>query len=218
MRLINTHSLKLEEYNNDDAPPYAILSHTWGNEEVSFEEMMKTSRTRTGAEKLRRKAGFYKIEGSARIARGDGYGFIWVDTCRIEKISSAELSEAINSMFRWYQRSEVCYAYLTDIPGDDNTVSPRSHQIRHSRWFTRGWTLQELLAPIHLVFYSATRDPLGARQELTGFLQEVTGIAQDWLMGEDILGVSVAQRMFWASSRFSTSICRCYMARVRRHS
>jgi hypothetical protein len=134
MRLVNTHSLQLEEFIFDGRgrPTYAILSHTWGKEEVIFFDM-------ADLDKARAKAGFAKVEGACSLAASQGYDYIWIDTCCIDKSSSAELSEAINSMYRWYQWAKVCYAYLVDVQNPN--------QLEESKWFTRGWTLQELIAP-----------------------------------------------------------------------
>ena len=128
-----------------DIPRYAILSHTWGpaSEEVTFKDLIEG----TGKEK----PGYRKLTYCREQTVRDGLEYFWVDTCCIDKTSSAELSEAINSMWRWYVNSEVCYAYLTDVPegtdlgGDDTTFT-------RSKWFTRGWTLQELLAPEKLCY------------------------------------------------------------------
>ncbi|KAL2170614.1 hypothetical protein VTG60DRAFT_4627 [Thermothelomyces hinnuleus] len=154
MRLINTRTLHLEEFPRQDVPEYAILSHTWEKEEVLFSDMADLSRARE-------KAGFAKIQGACRMAAAHGHDYIWIDTCCIDKSSSAEVSsEAINSMYRWYERSEVCYAYLCDVkdPKDES-------QLVSSRWFTRGWTLQELLAPNRVELYTADWSYIGGKYE-----------------------------------------------------
>ena len=127
-------------------PRYAILSHTWGpdEDEITFEDL--------DAGQYRTKAGFAKLEFCAEQARKDGLKYIWIDTCCIKKSDSAELSEAITSMFRWYRQAEKCYVYLADVPDlkRNHDGSPRRTEeeaLRGSRWFTRGWTLQELIAP-----------------------------------------------------------------------
>lgn len=130
MRLINTTTFAFEEFMDESTiPAYAILSHTWGAEEVSYEDM------RDGlSQTVEQKAGFAKIMLTCRQAESEGYALCWVDTCCIDKSSSAELSEAINSMFRWYGRSSVCYAYLSDVK--INAGAPVD--FAGSRWFTRG--------------------------------------------------------------------------------
>jgi hypothetical protein len=97
-------SLILREFIGSAVPAYAILSHTWGKEEVSFQEVDAG----TGKDK----AGWRKIEFCAKQAGADGLRYIWVDTCCIDKRNVVELSEAINSMFRWYQKAARCYVYL----------------------------------------------------------------------------------------------------------
>src|SRR5213078_2747880 len=150
MRLLthnNTSKIILtENFVGDNIPPYAILSHTWGadSEEVTFKDLMDgTGKT---------KAGYKKIKLCGEQARRDGLRFFWVDTCCIDKTGSSELSEAINSMFHWYKQAVVCYAYLTDVPSRADLHFPDS-AFKKSRWWTRGWTLQELLAPSVLRFY-----------------------------------------------------------------
>jgi hypothetical protein len=147
MRLRNTNTLKLEEFwDSNDAPASVIASHTWGKEEVSFQAI-------GNLELAAQLIGFSKIRACCRQALGDGYEWVWIDTCCIDKSRSAELSEEINSMFRWYKESAICYAYLIDVLSDDDSQAPSS-TFPKSRWFTRGWTLQELLSPRELVFFS----------------------------------------------------------------
>jgi hypothetical protein len=130
MRLINVHTMQLEEYYGTNIPPYAILSHTWDLDEVSFHDFHSPT--------ARDRAGFLKIEHACEQARNDNIGHVWVDTCAIDKTSSAELSEAINSMFHWYEKAVVCYAYLRDVPAETNLTDIDS-AFAKSRWFTRGW-------------------------------------------------------------------------------
>jgi hypothetical protein len=105
MWLINTSTLSLELYYGDGIPPYAILSHTWGDDEVSFQEFTQASETKN--DRITTKAGYRKIVATCEQAMNDGYRYAWVDTCCIDKTSSAELTEAINSMFGWYRQSQV---------------------------------------------------------------------------------------------------------------
>jgi hypothetical protein len=186
----------LYEFPPNAIPPYAILSHTWGegDEEVKLQEL--------GAPGVERKAGYAKIKGCCQQAQMDGLAYAWVDTCCIDKTSSAELSEAINSMFRWYAKAEICYTYLVDVPSslDPNDLV----SFRSSRWFTRGWTLQELIAPGNVVFYTREWKKLGTKRELIGTISAVTGIHEDILLGRDLTEVSIANRMSWASRRVTT--------------
>ena len=134
MRLLNTATFKLREFLTD-FPPYAILSHTWGDEEVSYQEIDLPEREN--------KRGFAKIFECCRLALGDGLDWAWIDTCCIDKTSSAELSEAINSMFAWYRDAYVCYVYLEDVPNPDPGFPEK--EFYAARWFSRGWCLQELI-------------------------------------------------------------------------
>jgi hypothetical protein len=137
MRLINTMTLLLEDFTLRQVPErYAILSHTWTGEEVTYQEFINPT-AETAA-----KEGYLKIAQACRLARADQLDYIWIDTCCIDKTSSAELSEAINSMFQWYQNAWVCYAYLSDLLKISGTVRADSLEIAglgSCRWFKRGW-------------------------------------------------------------------------------
>jgi hypothetical protein len=196
MRLLHTQTLELHEFFGTDIPPYAILSHTWGEGEVSFQELQ------SGDGKS--KAGYDKIRGCCKIAAEDGFQYAWVDTCCIDKTSSAELSEAINSMYLWYRVSEVCYVYLADVPANLETKATKL-AIQQSRWFTRGWTLQELIAPPNVIFYNAEWVEAGTKESLESLIFGITsihvGVLRDANQMEDF---SVAQKMSWASKRVTT--------------
>ncbi|KAI0008105.1 HET-domain-containing protein [Xylariaceae sp. FL0662B] len=144
MRLLNVDTRQLEEFVGEERPHYAILSHTWGRHEVTFHDLLRSD--------VETHEGYAKLHGCCQRARNDGYRYVWIDTCCIDKSSSAELSEGINSMFQWYKQSAICYVYLADVSADDDPFSDSS-ELRSSRWFTRGWTLQELLAPRALIFF-----------------------------------------------------------------
>lgn len=147
MRLINVRTLAIEQFFGSNIPPYAILSHTWGTKEVTFQDWQDISFASS-------KSGYAKILGACEQAKRSNLDHIWVDTNCIDKTSSAELSEAINSMWAWYRDASVCYAYLADAPDtapqmDSNGMFTVEFEdpFWQSKWFTRGWTLQELLAP-----------------------------------------------------------------------
>lgn len=193
MHLINTQTLTLE-YFSSGRPQYAILSHTWGPEEVTFADFSDIAKR----ESL---AGFAKIKTTCDQARRDGLDYAWVDTCCINKESSAELSEAINSMFRWYGDAVVCYAFLEDLDDQGDLPITDPSVLKRCRWFSRGWTLQELIAPRKIIFYgSSWNKVLG--DDASTLLEQVTGIASDVLRKEKSLAeVSVANRMNWAAAR-----------------
>jgi hypothetical protein len=212
MRLINTETLELENFFGEDIPPYATLSHTWGNEEVTFQDMQSLQQHHT-------KAGFLKIQGTCKLAQQHKLGYAWVDTCCIDKSSSAELTEAINSMFTWYQCSVRCLAYLSDVPtSNSEAIDLRERElpcqkdelptclstISNSRWFTRGWTLQELLAPEEVYFYDSSWNFLGRRSSLPRLLSVVTRIDEDVIKEPKRMhdsAISVATKMSWAAHR-----------------
>lgn len=169
----------------DEIPPYAILSHTWGREEVTFQDMQQGRGTTM--------EGYAKIRRCCEVAKANGIDWAWVDTCCIDKLSSAELTEAINSMYGWYKQAEVCYAYLEDVP---------SMCFADSRWFSRGWTLQELIAPSTVVFFNGDWRFLGSLNDLGHEVAKITKIPASILLKTADLGdISVAQRMSWAAGR-----------------
>ena len=135
------------------------------------------------------------------MAAADGFHYIWIDTCCIDKASSAELSEAINSTYRWYHESGVCYAYLADVP--PNAVD---NEFAKSRWFTRGWTLQELIAPLTVIFLNKEWQKIGIKSSRQRIISEVTGIPANILLGGDLERASIAQKISWASKREITRI------------
>jgi hypothetical protein len=187
MWLLNTNTLELE-YVGSKVLEYAILSHTWGEEEgkeVTFDEI--------GTPKAELKTGYQKIEACCNQAKSDGYRYVWIDTCCIDKKSSSELSEAINGMYSYYRDAEKCYAYLCDVP---------DVEFADSRWFTRGWTLQELVAPKDVVFFNQKWEEIGRRAELKDKLEKITKIGERFLdKPEAVFSASVAERMSWASRR-----------------
>jgi len=198
MRLINTTTVRLEEFSEANCPPYAILSHTWANEEVTFQEM-QLERPPLG------RAGYEKILQTCHQALAHQLDYAWIDTCCIDKSSSTELSEAINSMFRWYAKAKICFAYLADIHNKDSDVN-----IVKSRWFTRGWTLQELIAPRVLLFYSSDWRAIGSRDAFRDQISESTRIGANVLrdmipnIHHELSLSSIAQRMSWAAGRQTT--------------
>ncbi|KAH8898943.1 HET-domain-containing protein [Thozetella sp. PMI_491] len=203
MWLINGSSLQLEYFPSPEDVPYAILSHTWGDDEVSFQDM-------ADLDAASGKAGWAKIEKTCEMAVNDGYSYAWVDTCCIDKSSSAELSEAINSMFLWYLKSAVCYAYLEDLPaappndGSDEWQDPARLRayLAPCRWFTRGWTLQELVAAKNILFYNSSWDFVASKRFLEPVLADITGVDSIVLEDNDTLPeIPVGKKISWVSRR-----------------
>jgi hypothetical protein len=259
MRLIDVKTLELQSFNDNDIPKYAILSHTWGPDEVSYQEMTWINRIKAfssslsqpsppasisssgqdeqsavmlasmemllrgswnpGAdsngmtkEDLLKRSGYSKIVKAAKIAKRLGYFWIWIDTCCIDKSSSAELQEAINSMYRWYRQAGACIVYLSDVsrPTAENfrTLSGYAQTaILSCRWLKRGWTLQELVASNFCNFYYQDWKLMGSKSYFLKELSHATGIPTSVL--EDpraVHDVSVAERMSWASNRETTRL------------
>ena len=201
MRLINVQTYILEEFFNEQVPPYAILSHTWGRDqdEVSFRDVTERSAERASANHWP-----VKLEGCCEQAAKDGLEYVWIDTCCIDKSNSVELGEAINSMFQWYRQAKTCYAYLSDVTDESVEANPHMESgFSGSRWFKRGWTLQELLAPRNVQFYNSTWTFLGSKKDMKilRLIEKVTGIPRLFLRGEALTNASIAQRMSWASGR-----------------
>jgi len=234
MRLLHVSTRELHEFSSDP-PPYAILSHTWGKEEVTFEDLGKPNHTSKLGVKMGKPIytsmlGYKKIDGCCKRAQLDNIKWVWIDTCCIDKSSSAELTETINSMFAWYERSSICYIYLEDVP----PAGPCDHKaqgsaFRSSRWFTRGWTLQELLASKRRQIFDSTWQRIyfdsvfnhhGPTSEIEySLLSEITGIPKPCLWGNSeplienrppriapLNNYSVSQRMSWASRRSTTRV------------
>jgi hypothetical protein len=182
-------------------PPYAILSHTWGldNDEVTFRDM----RDGTG----RSKAGYAKARFCSNQAATDGLQYFWIDSCCIDKSSTAELTEAINSMFRWYHEAVKCYVYLSDVStgnsdkNDELSQSAWKTAFKRCRWFTRGWTLQELIAPSSVEFFSREGMRLGDKRSMEQQVHEITGIAIQALQGSALSNFSAVERMSWVAKR-----------------
>jgi hypothetical protein len=217
MRLVNTTSLKIEDF-YDNIPEYAILSHTWGQEEISYQEWVYAQdqtppywgwiRDPESLKKLKSRQGYHKIIGACRQASKDDYDWIWVDTICIDKTSSSELTEAINSMYDWYSASAICYAYLADVPSlSAKDCCAQDSTFSKSRWFKRGWTLQELLAPKHVEFYSKDWLYISNKRLLAEQVHIITRIPTDMITFKTgLYHYSIAQRMNWASKRTTTKI------------
>jgi hypothetical protein len=204
MRLLQYNSagqlILTENLVGDNIPEYAILSHTWGpdTDEVTFQDL----RDGTGQSK----PGYKKITFCGDQARYDGLNYFWVDTCCIDKSSSAELAEAINSMFQWYSRAVKCYAYLSEVfvsDYDERQLTWES-DFRSSKWFTRGWTLQELIAPASVEFFSSNGKRLGDKTSLIQHIHEITGVASGALQGLSLNMFSIDERFSWAAKRQTT--------------
>lgn len=152
MRLLDINNLEFTEFRDHERPTYAIASHRWQEEEVAYQEVRERRNTH--------KKGYRKVEAFAKYVRENVHPirWLWIDTCCINKDSAAELSEAINLMFDWYRKAEVCLAYLVDA---DSDTAQGGRLFEKSEWFERGWTLQELLAPKTVVFLSKSWEVIG---------------------------------------------------------
>ena len=183
--------------------PYAILSHTWiPDQEVTYQDLI------SGDGKS--KTGYQKIKFCGEQAFKDGLLYFWVDTCCIDKSDPAELATAINSMFRWYQNAKKCYVYLADVSTPGYEAGRQADQSTWevafwgSRWFTRGWTLQELIAPAVVEFFSKDGKLIGDKISLETLIHNSTGIPIKALQGNPFSDFSVEERKEWAAKRQTT--------------
>lgn len=227
MRLLSTQKLDLVDFGDYSIPDYAILSHRWSNDEATFKDFDRNVQ--------QKRKGFEKIERCCEQAQRDGILWAWIDTCCIDKSSSAELSEAINSMWTWYKNCHSCYIYLGDVTwnmANDKTVKRSLDAFEQSNWFTRGWTLQELLAPAsgadrrgHVYFFDRSWNVIAKDGAWTGsaaaivhrgvmdVVSSITRIQQQYLPWNKMTGrwqsverVSVAKKMSWASRRHCSRV------------
>ncbi|KAI9061987.1 hypothetical protein FKP32DRAFT_1630065 [Trametes sanguinea] len=235
MRLLDTRTGQFRWISDPREARYAILSHTWRREgEQSYLDILKLQanikglRTKKSPYELTHSGPQWyrndvdvgsgsrsifehpqlsdKIRSACAVALEDSYELLWLDHCCIDKTSSAELTEAVNSMYEWYRRADICYVYLEDVDDDDDIEAPDS-QFRQARWHRRGWTLQELIAPRSIVFLSRGWCPLGMKSNLARLLEEVTGVNHEILTHRASLNtISVARRMWWASQRVTTRV------------
>lgn len=190
-----------EFYNEDDVPPYAILSHRCLQPDAA-EPTFKDLREGLGQEKL----GYKKIEFCGDQAERDGLKYFWVDTCCIDKENHNEHRHALRSMFHWYRRSEKCYVYLNDVHGSETLIIPRSwdSEFQKSSWFTRGWTLQELLAPRSVEFFTCEGARLGSKDSLAEHISKITTIPGSALNGHTLPQFSEKELFGWSQSRDTT--------------
>ncbi|KAH7349796.1 heterokaryon incompatibility protein-domain-containing protein [Plectosphaerella cucumerina] len=215
MRCLNTTTFEIREA--DQAwfkhHGYAILSHRWQQSEVLFDQATRCANDLRRTTGRHANAGMDKILGACITARQLSIEWMWIDSCCINKTYSAELLEALNSMFNWYKDAVVCITFLGDVISRGPTsASPDSPAVFHdertgkpSVWFTRGWTLQELLAPTKMYFYDANWRFFGSRTQLAVALARITGIARPYLTGErHFRDACIATKMSWMAGRTTT--------------
>ena len=203
---------KVLEFGDDEVTEHAILSHRWIEQEVDYSEVVELAKTaKEERNEIRQRDGCRKILQSCEQAKNDGYKWLWVDTCCIDKRSSAELSEAINSMYRWYENSRICYAYLHDLTGSSFPIAGDYERYYKSKgwpeWFSRGWTLQEMIAPRDVQFFNRYWHPIGDKRTLSPILEVITRVPQHILKeGLSSNRPCVAQIMSWAAYRTTTPV------------
>ncbi|RDX48072.1 hypothetical protein OH76DRAFT_1440984 [Lentinus brumalis] len=200
MWLLSTTRAELKYFVRPEDVPggYAILSHVWQSDEQSFAGVQNLRCAHEG--KNPRDYASEKIKRFCQLAELHGHAWAWADVCCIDKSSSSELSEAINSMYRYYSLARVCYVYLHDVPSRNYGT-----RFKTSKWHLRGWTLQELIAPATILFLSMEWDLIGTKLDFARMLTDITGIPEEVLtLGKDVGDISIAQRMSWAARRQTT--------------
>lgn len=194
MCLINTLTpeSEVEDFAGKPIPDYAILSHRWTSDEISFQDMIHNRK--------RNSIGYEKVQQLCKRAAQDGFQYAWIDTWCINKESSAEISEAINSMFSWYERAGICYTYLMDVPSNDD-AGQLLESMKESEWFKRGWTLQELIAPSNMLFLASDWTDIRWKHEICSFIHDITGVDESTSQLQEF---SIARKMSWAAGRECT--------------
>ena len=204
------HPAKVLELRDDEVTEYAILSHRWGEQEVGYDEIVELAKMdKKKRDEIRQRDGYQKIVDGCKRAEKDGYKWLWADTCCIDKRSSAELSEAINSMYRWYENAQVCYAYLHDVLDPSFPVARNKNQYANGwlEWFSRGWTLQEMIAPNNVQFFNKEWQVIGDKKTRARTLNRITGVPEHILTdGLPRNRPCVAQIMSWAADRMTTRV------------
>lgn len=210
MRCLNTETFELHSGTQEGfkVQGYAVLSHRWMEPEILCHQVGRY------AQELRNTRGRHhvpqldKILGACITARQKGISWMWIDSCCINKRESSELAESINSMYKWYTEAVICLTHFADVRRDANmaTAGPRmfydSRTGKPSVWFTRGWTLQELLAPKNMLFYDANWQLMGSKKNLAPELEKITGIESKYLTGaEDFRTACIAAKMSWMAGR-----------------
>ncbi|KAF7446251.1 HET domain-containing protein [Pyrenophora tritici-repentis] len=214
MRLLDATTLEFRTFTDDQFPPYVILSHTWGDEEVTYQEMRFLQQFDALPDNLKHNTALIaameaaaglkvSLRSSEIVKHRSGYRKI-IDTCCINKSSSAELQEAINSMFTWYKRSNFCVVYLESVDRLCRSGEEFQTALQDSKWTWRGWTLQELIAPISVKFYNGDWVYICTKDEWARHIAAVTGISEIILLTGDLDDASVAQKMSWAATRQTT--------------
>ncbi|CAG9945604.1 unnamed protein product [Clonostachys rosea f. rosea IK726] len=203
MRLLECSDggVRLTKFQQGSIPEYAILSHTWGSDgdEVTYSDMVAGIAVQ--------KLGYGKITFCRDQAKRDNLRYFWIDTCCINKDNGPELLASLNSMFAWYKDSKKCYVYLSDVsksteqPAIDSGTASWELAFRNSRWFTRGWTLQELIAPRSVTFYSKEGHFLGDKTTLESLIHDITRIPAMALRGSPLSQFTVEDRFAWMNNR-----------------
>ncbi|KAF1965815.1 HET-domain-containing protein [Bimuria novae-zelandiae CBS 107.79] len=209
MRLLHFDALGrlvLTDFRGKAIPPYAILSHRWSDSEILLEDIA------SGAYKDRQE-GYRKLKFCAKQAFQDKLQFFWIDTCCIDRWDLRERSKAINSMFQWYKNATRCYVFLSDVSlstATESTATESSQRsdweaaFRASAWFTRGWTLQELIAPVSVEFFTYEGQRIGDKASLDELLHAITSIPLKALRNCPLEHFTISERERWAENRRTT--------------
>lgn len=201
MRLLHSDALGraiLTDFRGKPIPPYAILSHRWGDSEILIEDVLNGNYKQ-------KEEGHWKLRFCAEQAAQDGLQYFWVDTCCIDRWDNNERSKAINSMFEWYRKAARCYVFLSDVSVASRIEAAQRSSweasFRASNWFTRGWTLQELIAPVSVDFFSREGLRIGDKASLDQLLHDITDVPLAVLHNCPLEKISISERIRWAEKR-----------------
>ncbi|KAL6154048.1 hypothetical protein ACJBU6_07336 [Exserohilum turcicum] len=201
MRLLHYNALGrlvLTDFRGKTIPPYAILSHRWSDSEILIEDISNEAYKE-------KEEGYRKLQFCAERAAQDELQYFWIDTCCIDRWNNNERSKAINSMFQWYKNAARCYVFLSDVSVSTATEpverSDWEASFHDSVWFTRGWTLQELIAPVSVEFFSCEGHCIGDKTSLDQLIHETTGIPLRALRNCPLDEFTTSKRERWAENR-----------------
>ncbi|KAL4069896.1 hypothetical protein V8B97DRAFT_2049062 [Scleroderma yunnanense] len=210
MDTVQQSSVTVFEFHPNETTAYTILSHWWNEQEVNYDEMVELVKTEENDE-IRQRFGYKVILGSCEQAKRDGCKWLWVDICCIDKCSSADLSEVINSTYRWYEKSRVCYAYLHDVRGSSLPVDCWGDRVTTMDGWVRTRCLvsltHKMIAPNNVQFFNNDWQPIGNKRTFSYILSRITRVPQHILRyGLSSNSPCVVQIMLWAANRTTTRV------------
>ena len=218
IRLLNVKNFQFREYDEGNLPAYAILSHVWYNEEkkieLVYDSFESLPRNANGVPQCPKDQNYAKshdkimktCQETRKLGEGSGkrVDFVWIDSICIDKRNAGERDRAIRSMWRFYGDAACCIVWLQDVEWSKNNKPRVDQAFENARWFSRGWTLQELIAPKIVYFFNRSWDLLGTKWSLAAEITSRTRIERKFLKPEKARSATIAQRLSWAAGRNTT--------------